>query len=225
MPLLPQFPAEFWTSPFLIPPAKCVCQVRDRKRELCFSEKLPFLNFLGTKKARSKVKRDKGGMPGKSGHRQKLRQAKAFRSSRWCYDFGFVLQKLCQAGSKAGHSSIFPVSQKVLPDGKHPISGFPNFWEQKNVGSKIKREKGPASSRRPWVRCRAMPDPVLGILRRKVPVTGTFNASSDRRQIIRIGVYGRCRHDGISLEPQRFFAFGSCPKWSFCFRTKCILLN
>ena len=143
-------------------------------------------------------------MPGEPGHRQNLRQAKAFLSSRWCYDFGIALQKVCPVREIDGHRSIFSVLRKVLPDGKRLISEFPNFWERKNVGSKIKREKGPASSRRPWVRCRAMPDPVLGMFRRKFPVIGTFTANSDRRQRNRLGACVGCHRVTLSLEPQRF---------------------
>ena len=124
----PQFSAGFWTSPFLIPPAKCVCQVRDRKRELGFSEKLPFRNFLGTKKSRSKVK----------------------------------------------------------------------------------QEKGPASSRRPWVRCRAMPDPVLGMFTEKVPLTETFAANSDRRHKTGGGCQYGCREYALSLELQQFLWASEC---------------
>ena len=72
------------------------------------------------------------------------------------------------------------------------------------VGSKIKREKGPASSRRPWVRCRAVPDPVFGLFRKIIPVLRTFPANSDRRQKKGVGARVRCRDRGFPLEPQRF---------------------
>ena len=93
---------------------------------------------------------------------------------------------------------------KVLPIEKRSNSGFPNFLRADEVGSKIKREKGPASSRRPWVRCRAMPDPVLELFRKIIPVLRTFPANLDRRQKKGVGARVRCRDRGFLLEPQRF---------------------
>ena len=71
---------------------------------------------------------------------------------------------------------------KSVTHGKRPDSGFPNFLRAAEVGSKIKREKGPASSRRPGVRCRAVPDPVLGMFQKIIPVLRTIPANLDRRQ-------------------------------------------
>ena len=130
----------------------------------------------------SKVKRDKGGMPDEPGNRQKRRQAKAFRRLKRCYDFGKVLRTVCRSEGKERHRNSFSFIRKVLPEGKRPESGFPNFWRTVEVGSKIKREKGPASRRRPWVRCRAVPDPVLGMFRKIIPLLRTFPANLDRRR-------------------------------------------
>ena len=130
----------------------------------------------------SKVKRDKGGMPGEPGNRQKRRQAKAFRRLKRCYGFEKVLRSVCQSKGYERYPNAFSGIQKVLPEEKRPDSGFPNFLKPDEVGSKIKREKGPASSRRPWVRCRAMPDPVLGMFRKIIPVIKTFSKNLDRRQ-------------------------------------------
>ena len=135
-----------------------------------------FLQIFGG----SKVKRDKGGMPDEPGHRQKLRQAKAFRRLKRCYDFRKVLRNVCQSEGKERRSNTCSVIRKVLPEGKRPDSGFPNFLRAVEVGSKIKREKGPASRRRPGVRCRAVPDPVLGLLRKIIPFLKTFSANLDR---------------------------------------------
>ena len=44
----------------------------------------------------SKVKRDKGGMPGGPGYRQKLRQAKSLPQLTRCYGFGKVLRSVCR---------------------------------------------------------------------------------------------------------------------------------
>lgn len=128
----------------------------------------------------SKVKRDKGGMPDEPGNRQKRRQAKASRRLKRCYDFGKVLQTVCRSEGKERHCNSFAGIRKVLPEGKQLDSGFPNFLRAVEVGSKIKREKGPASRRRPWVRCRAVPAPVLGMFRKKIPVVKTFSANLDR---------------------------------------------
>ena len=130
----------------------------------------------------SKVKRDKGGMPDEPGNRQKRRQAKAFRRLKRCYDFEKVLRSVCQSKEYERYPNAFSGIQKVLPEKKRPDSGFPNFLRTVEVGSKIKREKGPASSRRPGVRCRAMPDPVLGMFREIIPVVKTFSAKLDRRR-------------------------------------------
>lgn len=110
----------------------------------------------------SKVKRDKGGMPDEPGNRQKRRQAKAFRRLKRCYDFRKVLRTVSRSEGKERHRNSFSGIRKVLPEEKRPDSGFPNFLRTNEVGSKIKREKGPASRRRPWVRCRAMPAPRFG---------------------------------------------------------------
>lgn len=130
----------------------------------------------------SKVKRDKGGMPDEPGNRQKRRQAKAFRRLKRCYDFRKVLRSVCQSKGYERYPNAFSVIRKVLPEKKRPDSGFSNFLRADEVGSKIKREKGPASCRRPWVRCRAMPAPVLGLFGKIIPVVQTFSANSDRRQ-------------------------------------------
>jgi len=130
----------------------------------------------------SKRKRDKGGMPDEPGNRQKRRQAKAFRRLKRCYDFRKVSRNVYQSKGYERHPNAFSVIRKVLPMEKLPDSGFPNFLRADEVGSKIKREKGPASSCRPWVRCRAMPDPVLGMFRKIIPVIKTFPENLDRRQ-------------------------------------------
>ena len=44
----------------------------------------------------SKVKRDKGGMPGGPGYRQKLRQAKSLPQLTRCYGFGIWLRNVYQ---------------------------------------------------------------------------------------------------------------------------------
>ena len=80
------------------------------------------LNFGG-----SKVKRDKGGMPGEPGNRQKRRQAKAFRRLRRCYGFGEVLRNVCRSKGYERYPNAFSVIRKVLPEEKRPDSGFPNF--------------------------------------------------------------------------------------------------
>ena len=128
----------------------------------------------------SKVKRDKGGMPEEPGHRQKLRQAKSLPQLTRCYGFGFWLRTVCRSKGKARSFNAFSVIRKALPEEKRPDSGFPNFLRTDEVGSKIKREKGPASRRRPGVRCRAVPDPVLGMFRKIIPVVKTFSANLDR---------------------------------------------
>ena len=128
----------------------------------------------------SKVKRDKGGMPDEPGYRQKLRQAKSLPQLTRCYEFEIELLFVCQSEGKDRYCNSFSGIQKVLPGGKRLDSGFPNFLRVDEVGSKIKREKGPESSRRPWVRCRAMPDPVLGLFRKIIPVVKTFSANLDR---------------------------------------------
>ena len=134
-------------------------------------------NFSG-----SKVKRDKGGMPGRPGNRQKRRQAKAFRRLKRCYDFRKVLRNVCRSEGKERHRNSFSDIRKVLPGERQPDPGFSNFLKALRVGSKIKREKGPASSRRPWVRCRAVPDPVLELFRKIILVLRTIPANLDRRQ-------------------------------------------
>ena len=63
----------------------------------------------------SKVKQDKGGMPGEPGHRQKRRQAKAFRRLTRCYDFRKVLRTVCQSKGFPGPFNAFSVLRKVLP--------------------------------------------------------------------------------------------------------------
>ena len=128
----------------------------------------------------SKVKRDKGGMPDEPGHRQKLRQAKSLPQLTRCYGFGIWLRNVYQSKGYERHPNAFSVIRKVLPEEKRPDSGFPNFLRTVEVGSKIKREKGPASSRRPGVRCRAVPDPVLGMFQKIIPVVKTFSANLDR---------------------------------------------
>ena len=135
-----------------------------------------FLQIFGG----SKKKRDKGGMPDEPGHRQKLRQAKSLPQLTRCYGFGIWLRTVFQSKGKARSFNAFSVIQKVLPEEKRLDSGFSNFWRTVEVGSKIKREKGPASRRRPWVRCRAMPAPVLGMFRKIIPVVKTFSANLDR---------------------------------------------
>ena len=79
-------------------------------------------NFSG-----SKVKRDKGGMPDEPGHRQKLRQAKAFRRVKRCYDFRKGLRNVCQSEGKERRSNSFSGIPQVLPGEKRPDRGFPNF--------------------------------------------------------------------------------------------------
>ena len=128
----------------------------------------------------SKVKRDKGGMPDEPGHRQKLRQAKSLPQLTRCYDFGKVLRTICRSKGYKRCPNAFSVIRKLLPKEKRPDSGFPNFLRTDEVGSKIKREKGPASSRRPGVRCRAVPDPVLGMFQKIIPVVKTFFANLNR---------------------------------------------
>ena len=130
----------------------------------------------------SKVKRDKGGMPDEPGHRQKLRQAKSLPQLTRCYGFGIWLRNVYQSKGKERRSNTSSVIRKVLPEEKRPDSGFPNFLRTDEVGSKIKREKGPASSRRPGVRCRAMPDPVLALFRKIISILRTIPANLDRRQ-------------------------------------------
>ena len=151
----------------------------------------------------SKLKRDKGGMLDEPGHRQKLRQAKSLPQLTRCYGFGIWLRNVYQSKEYERHHNAFSVIRKVLPEEKRPDSGFPNFLRTDEVGSKIKREKGPASSRRPWVRCRAMPDPVLELFRKIIPSLRTFSANLDRRQQKRVGARVRCRDRGFPLEPQR----------------------
>lgn len=87
---------------------------------------------------------------------------------------------------------------------------FRNFLGTKKSRSKVKREKGPASSRRPWVRCRAMPDPVLGMFTEKVPLTETFAANSDRRHKTGGGCQYGCREYALSLELQQFLWASEC---------------
>ena len=99
----------------------------------------------------SKVKRDKGGMPDGPGNRQKLRQAKSLPQLTRCYDFGIWLRTVSRSKGYKRCPNAFSVIRKVLPMEKRPDSGFPNFLRAVEVGSKIKREKGPASSRRPGV--------------------------------------------------------------------------
>lgn len=130
----------------------------------------------------SKVKRDKGGMPDEPGHRQKLRQAKSLPQLTWCYGFGIWLRTVCQSRGYERCPNAFSGIRKVLPEEKRTDSVFSNFLRAVEVGSKIKREKGPASSRRPWVRCRAMPDPVLGLFGKIIPILRTFSANLDRRR-------------------------------------------
>ena len=146
---------------------------------------MAFLQIFGG----SKIKRDKGGMPDEPGHRQKLRQAKSLPQLTRCYDFGKVLRTVCQSEGKERHRNSFSGIRKVLPEGKRPVPGFPNFLRTVGVRSKIKREKGPASRRRPGVRCRAVPDPVLKLFRKIIPFLRTFSANLDRRQKKR----GRCQ--------------------------------
>ena len=143
-------------------------------------------------------------MPDEPGHRQKLRQAKSLPQLTRCYDFGKVLRTICRSKGYKRCPNAFSVIRKLLPMEKRPDSGFPNFLRTVEVGSKIKREKGPASSRRPWVRCRAVPDPVFGLFRKIIPVLRTFPANSDRRQKKGVGARVRCRDRGFPLEPQRF---------------------
>ena len=85
-----------------------------------------------------------------------------------------------------------------------PRLRFAVAFLQNYGGSKVKREKGPASRRRPGVRCRAVPDPVLGLFRKIIPVLRTFPANLDRRQKKGVGARVRCRDRGFPLEPQRF---------------------
>ena len=82
-----------------------------------------FLQIFGG----SKIKRDKGGMPGRPGNRQKRRQAKAFRRLKRCYDFRKVLRTVCQSEGKERHRNSFSGIPKVLPERKQPDPGFPNF--------------------------------------------------------------------------------------------------
>ena len=159
-----------------------------------------FLQIFGG----SKRKRDKGGMPDEPGHRQKLRQAKSLPQLTRCYEFEIVLPIVCRSEGKERHRNSFSGIRKVLPGKRRPDPGFPNFLRADEVGSKIKREKGPASSRRPWVRCRAVPDPVLELFRKIIPFLRTFSANLDRRQQKRVGARVRCRDRGFPLEPQRF---------------------
>ena len=128
----------------------------------------------------SKDKRDKGGMPDEPGNRQKRRQAKSLPQLTRCYDFGKVLRTICRSKGYERCPNAFSVIRKLLPMEKRPDPGFPNFLRTVEVGSKIKREKGPASRRRPGVRCRAVPDPVLGMFQKIIPVVKTFSANLDR---------------------------------------------
>ena len=137
---------------------------------------MAFLQIFGG----SKVKRDKGGMPDEPAHRQKLRQAKSLPQLTRCYEFEIELLFVCQSEGKERRGNTYSVIRKVLPEGKRPDSGFPSFLRAAEVGSKIKREKGPASSRRPGVRCRAVPAPVLGMFQKIIPVVKTFSANLDR---------------------------------------------
>ena len=143
-------------------------------------------------------------MPDEPGHRQKLRQAKSLPQLTRCYEFEIVLPIVCRSEEKERHRNSFSGIRKVLPGKRGPDPGFPNFLRADEVGSKIKREKGPASSRRPWVRCRAVPDPVLGMFRRIIQVIKTFSENLDRRQKKGVGARVRCRDKGFPLEPQRF---------------------
>ena len=143
-------------------------------------------------------------MPDEPGHRQKLRQAKSLPQLTRCYGFGKVLRTVCQSEGKERCHNSFSGIRKLLPKAKWTDSGFPNFLRTDEVGSKIKREKGPASRRRPWVRCRAVPDPVLELFRKIIPFLRTFSANLDRRQKKGVGARVRCRDRGFPLEPQRF---------------------
>ena len=75
----------------------------------------------------SKVKRDKGGMPEEPGHRQKLRQAKSLPQLTRGYEFEIELLFVCQSEGKERRGNTYSVIRKVLPEGKRPDSGFPNF--------------------------------------------------------------------------------------------------
>ena len=82
-----------------------------------------FLQIFGG----SKIKRDKGGMPDEPGHRQKLRQAKSLPQLTRCYEFEIELLFVCQSEGKERRGNTYSVIRKVLPEGKRPDSGFPNF--------------------------------------------------------------------------------------------------
>ena len=75
----------------------------------------------------SKVKRDKGGMPGRPGNRQKRRQAKAFRRLKRCYDVRKVLRTVCQSEGKERHRNSFSGIPKVLPGENGLIRDFRTF--------------------------------------------------------------------------------------------------
>ena len=90
----------------------------------------------------SKVKRDKGGMPGEPDHHQKLRQAKSLPQLARCYGFGKVLRNVCRSKGLQRYPNTFSVIRKVLPMEKRSDLGFPNFLGTVEVGSKIKQEKG-----------------------------------------------------------------------------------
>jgi len=72
----------------------CESQGNDTiRRNACHGKEIAvaFLQISGG----SKIKRDKGGMPEKPGHRQKLRQAKSLPQLTRCYGFGKALRSVC----------------------------------------------------------------------------------------------------------------------------------
>ena len=55
----------------------------------------------------SKVKRDKGGMPGEPGHRRITPPGNAGRAFQGCYDFEIMLPKVYGIGECRGAATIF----------------------------------------------------------------------------------------------------------------------
>lgn len=107
-------------SGFLRKPGLCTI-----RRNGCHGKEIAvaFLQKFGG----SKVKRDKGGMPGEPGHRQKLRQAKGLPPLKGCYGFEIWLRCVCQSEGKDRCCNAFSETRKVLPGVKQPDPGFPNF--------------------------------------------------------------------------------------------------
>ena len=112
------------------------------------------LAFLTAVEARSKPKQDKGGMPDKPGYRQNTAAGKGLPRFQVCYGLESWLRCVCQREGNNSCRNSFSGIRKVLPESKQPDSGFSNFLRTEDAGAKSKQEKGPAPSRRPWIRRR-----------------------------------------------------------------------